>query len=377
MQPCQITFNRYAYPLTKFLVSIWMIPLIQICARVLASDRDALAKQRVVIVTSRSEYPSPSFACLIPALEDQAIDVVLHTFDYSKFGFIGKVGCIFRFFAASQDAKFVFLDDTFLPIAYASRWKWLWKPSIVQLWHSAGLFKKVGLDLHPRGILRWLMKINFRNFDLVTVSSEACRDAIAGFMGLDKAKVVALGTSYTDRYFDANDTLGQARRSGRKTLIYAPTYRGDAFNVSASPVPEMKRILPGLKSDFQCFICPHPHDPADPGAYVCPFSLATSLKAIDVLVTDYSSIAMDYLLANPDGKLVLFVPDLETFSETNGFYVSPDEVTPLLARNEAEFLDALNSCNGHVHSAYREEYLTMCDGEATGRLIDYLGMTSK
>jgi len=219
------------------------------------------------------------------------------------------------------------------------------------------------------------MKKNFCNFDLVAVSSEACRGAIASFMGLNRKNVVAIGTSYTDRYFsDQNQSDNKKVNSPKKTLVYAPTFRGDAFKVSASPIPQVKHILQTFEAELDCFICPHPHDATDVGTYKYPFILADSLGEIDILVTDYSSIAMDYILANPDGKLVLFVPDFEEYEKDVGFYVPLEEISPHVAYDETALIDAIYANAPRDYDFYKEKYLTLCDGNATARLITYLGL---
>ena len=367
------SFIGVAYPTFKFLASFWLVPLIQVCAYLFAARSAKSAGPKALIVSSRSDQISTSFVSLLPQLQMHSVDVITHSANHSKSGLFSKLSHIYNFFLACQTVDFVFLDDTFLPVSYALRSKRLFKPKVVQLWHSAGLFKQVGLDVQNGKWLRYLMKINFRNFDVVAVSSAACRDAIAGFMGLDREKVVALGTSYTDRYFLHH---GNHQTKSKPTIVYAPTFRGDAFNVSPSPIPEVTAVFDDLGHEYDSFISPHPHESADLGKYQYPFKLADTLGEIDVLVTDYSSIAMDYILANPNGKLILFVPDLERYERTNGFYVALEEVTPLIAHSATELVAAIHSDAGHGFDDYRDKYLALCDGQATDRLLKHLNISS-
>lgn len=365
---------RYKYSLFKFLVSVWMVPLIQLSALLFLRSRSA-KEPVVLIITSRSKLMSQSFACLAPQLERAGVNVIYFSENHSKTRVLSKIRQIYAFFHACKYANFIFLDDTFLPVSYALKYKWLFRPRVVQIWHSAGLFKRVGLDVTKGRLATYLMKLNFRNFDLVVVSSEACRDAIAGFMGLERNKVVALGTSYTDRYFEAaTDAKRQVINSDKRTLVYAPTFRGDAFKVEPSPAPQVARLLPQFESEFDCFISTHPHELIEFEQFKCYFALSDALGEIDVLITDYSSIAMDYMLANPDGRLVLFVPDLESYAPDVGFYVPLEWITPNIAYDEAGLQALLSSKLDDDYGAYREKYLTLCDGHATARLLEYLGL---
>ena len=367
-------WKRYKYAIFKFLVSIWLVPLIQLSALLFSRSRNTEGPV-ALIVTSRSKQMSPSFYCLAPQLERAGIDVIYVSENHSNTSLFAKIRQIYAFFSACKYADFVFLDDTFLPVSYALKYKWLFRPLVVQIWHSAGLFKRVGIDVTKGRLATYLMKRNFRNFDLVVVSSEACRDAIAGFMGLGGHKVVALGTSYTDQYFDAAiSTKRKVINSDRRTLVYAPTFRGDASKVKPSPAPQVARILPQFEGEFDCFISTHPHERKVFEQFKCHFALSDALGEIDVLITDYSSIAMDYMVANPDGRLILFAPDLESYALDVGFYIPLEEITANIAYDEAGLQALLSLKLDDDYDDYRDKYLTLCDGHATVRLLDHLGI---
>jgi hypothetical protein len=370
---------QHSYPLVKFVVFCWLIPLLQFLAWVFDFTKPEPSKPMAVIVSSRSYKVSSSFCCLIPKLEDYSINVICHSVNYADIGLYSKVLYIYKFFRACRHADFVFLDDTFLPVSYALKWRWIFKPQVVQLWHSAGLFKRVGLHVCKSRLLGFLMKMNYAKFDLVAVSSEACRDDIAGFMGLAKNKVIALGTSYTDRYIGETKRLAPDRRhSSKDNIVYAPTFRGEPYKVKPSPIPIVHDVFLGMEDRFDCYISAHPHDPVEVSRFKCPFSFADALSQINILITDYSSIAMDYILANPNGKLILFVPDFEDYHVDVGFYVPLNNITKYIAHDQKQLLSLIGAtAKSHDYNLYREKYLTLCDGNATERLIEYLGISNR
>lgn len=374
-----IFLAKHNYPLIKFVTSFWLIPLIQIFAWFFSFTKAEHSNPVAVIVTSRSYQVSPSFLCLIPKLENSSVKIIYHSAKYADLNLFSKIQHIFNFFRSCQHADFVFLDDTFLPISYALKYRWLFKPRVIQLWHSSGLFKRVGLHVCKSRLLFFLMKKNYLNFDLVVVSSEACRRDIANFMGLDKNKVIALGTSYTDRYFGESKRLKpDAYHSSKENIVYAPTFRGEPYKVMPSPIPIVHDVLLEVETKFDCYISAHPHDPVELNKFNCPFDLADSLPRIDVLITDYSSIAMDYILANPNGKLILFVPDFEKYHSDVGFYVPLNHITKYIAYNKEQLLSIITSTKkSHDYSFYTEKYLTLCDGNSTERLVEYLGISEE
>jgi teichoic acid glycerol-phosphate primase len=289
---------------------------------------------------------------------------------------MSKIRHIYRFFGLCKTADYVFLDDTYLPVSYALKYRWLFRPRVVQLWHSAGLFKRVGLDITSNWLDSFLMRLNFRNFDLVIVSAEHCRAPIAGFMGVDTAKVIALGTSYTDRYVASDTDRNRAPRgAGKKTVAYAPTFRGDAHKVKPSPAPSVATVFAKLEPGFECYISTHPQEDFVSEEFKPQFKLSDALSEIDVLITDYSSIAMDYMLANPQGELVLYVPDYGDYASSVGFYVPLEEVSENVAFNEADLIRILSSDLSGGFAAYQKNYLNRCDGKATDRLLEYLEIT--
>jgi CDP-glycerol glycerophosphotransferase (TagB/SpsB family) len=60
------------------------------------------------------------------------------------------------------------------------------------------------------------------------------------------------------------------------------------------------------------------------------------LGLCDVLVTDYSSVASDFLLL--ERPIVLFVPDLEDYTSTRGFALDPTEYLPGVVTRSADEL---------------------------------------
>ncbi|WP_181258081.1 CDP-glycerol glycerophosphotransferase family protein [Vibrio splendidus] len=369
------------YPLTKYLLAKVLVPLIQVVAWFTTPSKPKKKNRVALLVSSRTNTVSLSFRCLIPELECRSIEVDYHSCNYAELSFALKFRNIFYFFCRYKNADFVFLDDTFLPISFSLKYRFLSNAYIVQLWHSCGLFKRTGLDICKSNLSLFLSKANYSNYDLVSVSSEDCRRVIAGFMGINVANVKALGLSRTDSYFDYENldrikghfhTNYPAAKSS-KVVVYAPTYRGQAFNVESSPIPLVSDIFSQLDDDYLPFIVPHPHEVIHKNGYQLECDISSILHLVDVLVTDYSSLAMDYMIANPKGKLILFVPDIKKYNRQVGFYVDLNSITDNVIYDTQGLLTAITeSSENYRFLKYKERYLNCCNGASTEQLLKHL-----
>jgi len=94
-----------------------------------------------------------------------------------------------------------------------------------------------------------------------------------------------------------------------------------------------------------------------------------------VLVTDYSSVALDYLLMGR--QVVYFMPDMEHYAATRGFQVDPLALPGTVTRDPDALLAALDGLLGDLSSwswnAADYTFVSMMWGEydgAAGRAIE-------
>ncbi|MGY3568458.1 CDP-glycerol glycerophosphotransferase family protein [Vibrio paucivorans] len=371
------------YPLLKFFFAKLLIPIIQVFAWVSTPLRKSRQQPVALLVSSRTNSVSSSYSSLIPELERRSVKIEFHSVNYSNLALLDKIKKIYLFFCQYRNTDLVFLDDTFLPISFSFKIRKFSPAYIVQIWHSCGLFKQTGLDVCKTNLSYYLGKANYKNYDLVSVSAESCRRTIAGFMGVDHNQVKALGLSRTDDYFNTQrcDEISvrffkeYPNAKSSKVIAYAPTYRGEAFNVDPSPIPSVIDLFSSLEGEYTPFIAPHPHEVVSDNKFELAMDISSILHLVDILITDYSSLAMDYMVANPRGRLILYVPDYEKYSEDVGFYVDIQDITDEIAYNHKQ-LEALIRASTSVQgfSSYKGKYLSCCDGASTVRLLDYLNL---
>jgi CDP-ribitol ribitolphosphotransferase len=104
-----------------------------------------------------------------------------------------------------------------------------------------------------------------------------------------------------------------------------------------------------------------------------PIDVNDLLFAVDVLITDYSSIVFEYsTLLRP---MLFFAYDLEEYVNSRDFYVPFEEFVPgRIARTFDEVLDAIrrDAYEAEKVGAFARRHFDHLDGGATDRVIDEL-----
>ncbi|MEV4735694.1 MULTISPECIES: CDP-glycerol glycerophosphotransferase family protein [unclassified Microbacterium] len=225
---------------------------------------------------------------------------------------------------------------------------------VVQLWHGIPL-KRIGLDspattqvpaVPGAALLRRLVGILYRGaaqrIRVLPAASHRSRGRLESAFGLGDDRVVVTGEPRVDVLSTGDPSERRAAASAllRQTLdglpdgalivLYAPTWRDGAADPAIPSAPEWVRIVRMLEErDAVLLVRSHP---LGEGGYVPPLptrrvrmlgsallaDVTPVLPAVDVLVTDYSSLAYDVgLLGMP---VVYLAPDAEEYARTRGFY---------------------------------------------------------
>ena len=342
-----------------------------------------------------------SFIPIVRGLEEKGLPYSVY-YIHNNRGGLGYLWRYAKLCALLPTAGTVLIDDT-CNLFGAFR---LRKGSkLIQTWHSCGAFKKWGYSIaglsfgqEPETLDRYPAHTNY---SLVTVSSKECIPHFDNAFGFDRegfkrrSPVHATGIARTDYFFDeANrgrafgrlyEVCPEAR--GKRVVLYAPTYRGDADNAQ---LPEMFDIA-GLMSAAgersvllikqHGFVRKKTYIPDECRGFA--FDVSDSLRIEDLLfvsdavVTDYSSLIFEYsLFMKP---MVFYAPDLDEFYDYRGFYYKydndflPGEIT----RTNEELIPAVcRALDGAYDKAalerFRERFMGACDGHSTERIIRYI-----
>ncbi|RLA52284.1 MAG: hypothetical protein DRR42_08000 [Gammaproteobacteria bacterium] len=278
------------------------------------------------------------------------------------------------------------------------------KTKIIQLWHGIPL-KKIAYDdtlfsfRHDEHSCKWKIKqllkkllfpfLNYVNDPaLILALSDESRSIFARAFRMPEKKVIVTG-------YPRNDVLlthTTARENQTiKNVIYMPTFRGaehsnlDLFLQCGFDVEKLDLFLRNKKMNF--YIKLHVFN-RPTGQLLQQLAKATNisflehdniyeiLEKYDLLITDYSSVYLDYLLLN---RPIIFAPFHHDnyVKQDRGFYFNYDDVTPgPKVKNWDEIMEQLcifsedTTCFAKERSAIKDRFHYFQDNQSTRRVYE-------
>ena len=97
----------------------------------------------------------------------------------------------------------------------------------------------------------------------------------------------------------------------------------------------------------------------------------------DICISDYSSLIFEYALF--ERPMIFYAPDLQEYFDERGFYYDYDTLTPGPVFSDQEQLIAYireidERFDRQQIADFRERFMSACDGHATKRILDYIGL---
>lgn len=314
-------------------------------------------------------------------------DLKFETSNVKKiFSSIGKAISFFTVKAYHlATAHYIFLNDNFMPMGML---RFKENAVITQLWHAEGAFKKFGLDIVQPDEIRELEKKGNAKLTYVVCSSEEVAPIYANAFGVSDYKVLPLGSARLD-WFSEEINTERLRADfdkkypmckGKQLALYAPTFRDntadderilDNFDVASfnerfgDKYALLIRLHPQVHSNVRI---------PDGAVDVCDYENVTELMRLcDFLITDYSSICMDFAIQ--DKPVYFYAFDLDRYERDRSFYFDYESYVP--GPVAKDFQTLLNLINSTVSETYRKRRYDFNysnfgtpDGKAAERIVD-------
>lgn len=304
-----------------------------------------------------------------------------------EFHFFYKDKLSFKSFKLLAGSRFIFLNDNFFPLAFM---QFSPKNIVVQLWHAPGAFKKFGgsVDFKSRKILEKASK----NTDYLIVSSSNIQDYYSEAFQIPKTKIKPLGLPRADYYFENHDIDDLKSKffekydlSGdKKIVLYAPTFRDEEKYNNVFDYLDLEKFNQSLGDEYILALRLHPKikkfysgEISSKGKYIdcSDYSSEQELLLIsDILITDYSSIMIEFALLNK--PIIFFTYDFESYlTEERGFYFDFKSTVPgPVVYDSNQLIDVIksNSFDENKISEFVKTQFNEMDGQSSKRVVDYL-----
>ena len=270
----------------------------------------------------------------------------------------------------------------------------------INTWHGTPL-KKMGYAIPNGAVATRNIIRNFVAADYLLSSSPFMSEQMYAsdyrLRNIFNGKILEEGLPRTDRQFEPKAREEARRRlidAGidlpEKLILYAPTWRGESFYEPSDSSAEVAQILKVLNSasanNWGAIAKVHQvvfdvsKESIDLRGSLVPNDIPTNLvlAAADILVTDYSSIFMDFTAL--DRPIQFFLPDQENYEDSRGLYVDPAELPGPRAYGTSELRESISSLTHRKpdvvdeyasrRRAWAETYAPHEDGNVTSRVVD-------
>lgn len=267
----------------------------------------------------------------------------------------------------------------------------------INTWHGTPLksmgFNAVGSNTTIGNILR-----NMLITDYFLSANDIMTDM---YLNAYKLKEVMTGTIVEEGY-PRNDALLNTKKEDiietlidlgvsvdpkKQIVMYAPTWRQDANNKAVINPAQLLNVKEHLEklidaSKYQILVKPHQFvyealkDNEEYKGLLIPSSIDTNelLSVTDVLISDYSSIFMDYLVT--DKPVVFYIKDAEEYTNDRGLDISIDELPGPVCSTIQELADAINHyeeiADKEKYKKFKDRICKYDDGNVTKRIVDII-----
>lgn len=305
-----------------------------------------------------------------------------------KFNFFYKDKLSIGAFKDLATSKYIFLNDNFFPMAFMN----FKNESIVtQLWHAPGAFKKFGGSVSSEDDRQMLLKIS-KNTDYLITSSKNIENFYSEAFQISKDKIKPFGLPRADYYFE-NHNINELKQDfckkyavgcDKKIILYAPTFRDEEKFNNVFNYLDLNEFNESLGDEYILALRLHPKikdfysgDISSKGKYIDCSNYASEQELLlisDILITDYSSIMIEFAMLNK--PIIFFTYDFNSYmNDERGFYFDFKKTVPgPIVYDSSQLIDVIENENFDERklSEFVKTQFDEINGEASKRVVDFL-----
>lgn len=282
---------------------------------------------------------------------------------------------IFRQIIHVKTSKVVVIDGNNVVITNLKRRE----TKIIQIWHASAAIKKFGQD--------YKRKFPITKCDYMITTSSTFIDIMASAFNIDRENVLPLG--YVDsgvlfnkkklKKYKEEMYLKYPFLKSKKVILYAPTFRGDAIYDKKSLQVDLKKITESLGEDYVVLYKMHPIISEDNvGSHSNLYNMNNVniyklFSVCDVLVSDFSSIIMDFTIL--EKPILLYTPDLEEYERERGLYFDYKKFAPgTIVYDEEQLVNEIKNENYNLEKIkkIKEEFYDYKDDLSANRIAEFI-----
>ena len=286
-------------------------------------------------------------------------------------------------------SKYIFLNDNFLAIAFMNFNK---DSKIFQLWHAPGAFKKFAASSSDNKEEIAVIAKASKKTDYLFITSENIKGFYRDAFRIDENKIKSFGIPRTDYYFeDKNIKKLRENFDGRypiaknkKIILYAPTFRDNEEDNNVFNYLDLEKFNNALSEEYVLALRLHPKinqffkgdiDTKADFIDVSDYKKEQELMLIsDLLITDYSSIMIEFALLNK--PIIFFTYDYDRYlTKDRGFYYDFESNVPGdIVKTDDELIKLIKegSYNTEKHNSFLKMQFDYLDGNSSKRIVDFI-----
>lgn len=276
-------------------------------------------------------------------------------------------------------AKYIITDTSFNQLFTPKKGQ-----KILNTWHGTPV-KCIGLDLSTNkySITQNLSK-GFRVSTHIITQNQFMEDKIISSHTLDRYNQTKFKVTGYPRQ-DLLLNISEARKNkikeylgipdGKKIVMYAPTFRGEGSKVDKRADNMMWEAAETLRKldNIHLLYKPH-HYSSGADSRLDYFDTNELLAIVDVLISDYSSIAIDYLVK--DCPIIYYVFDQIEYKSERGLYFNTDEISDHSYEDLDNVVSVLQDLVetptiGPKQQEAKKRFCPLDDGKASERVVDF------